>query len=108
MYISMKPDKVKRWLILDLDVHNVSHINIVFAFRTRCGSNITVTTYNIVINGLAIYIDSIVVLVIKKAIFFCVSLLQSGSTQHIMVGVQILSQLVCEMNQVSEVNVSGC
>ncbi|XP_076471297.1 exportin-7-like [Babylonia areolata] len=28
--------------------------------------------------------------------------LQSGSTQHVMVGVQLLSQLVCEMNQVSE------
>ena len=28
---------------------------------------------------------------------------QSGSTQHVMVGVQLLSQLVCEMNQVSEV-----
>ena len=28
---------------------------------------------------------------------------QSGSTQHIMIGVQLLSQLVVEMNQVSEV-----
>ena len=29
--------------------------------------------------------------------------IQSGSTQHVMVGVQLLSQLVCEMNRVSEV-----
>ncbi|WAR22240.1 XPO7-like protein [Mya arenaria] len=28
--------------------------------------------------------------------------IQSGSTQHIMIGVQLLSQLVCEMNRVSE------
>nr|KAG5695795.1 hypothetical protein BaRGS_013393 [Batillaria attramentaria] len=28
--------------------------------------------------------------------------IQSGSTQHVMIGVQLLSQLVCEMNQVSE------
>jgi hypothetical protein len=34
--------------------------------------------------------------------------LQSGSTQHVMVGVQLLSQLVCEMNQVSEVSVIAC
>ena len=30
--------------------------------------------------------------------------IQSGSTQHIMIGVQLLSQLVCEMNRVSEVS----
>ncbi|KAI8777729.1 exportin-7 isoform X1 [Biomphalaria glabrata] len=28
--------------------------------------------------------------------------IQSGSTHHVMIGVQLLSQLVCEMNQVSE------
>ena len=31
--------------------------------------------------------------------------IQSGSTQHVMIGVQLLSQLVCEMNRVSEVSV---
>ena len=36
-----------------------------------------------------------------------VSVLQSGSTQHVMIGVQLLSQLVCEMNQVSEVSIKG-
>ena len=29
--------------------------------------------------------------------------LQSMMTHHVMIGVQLLSQLVCEMNQVSEV-----
>ena len=33
---------------------------------------------------------------------------QSGSTHHVMIGVQLLSQLVCEMNQVSEVSSQGC
>jgi len=33
--------------------------------------------------------------------------IQSGSTQHIMIGVQLLSQLVCEMNRVSEVWLEG-
>ncbi|XP_041371290.1 exportin-7-like isoform X2 [Gigantopelta aegis] len=32
--------------------------------------------------------------------------IQSGSTQHVMIGVQLLSQLVCEMNQVSEAEAS--
>ncbi|KAJ8316811.1 hypothetical protein KUTeg_004715 [Tegillarca granosa] len=32
--------------------------------------------------------------------------IQSGSTQHVMIGVQLLSQLVCEMNQVSEADAS--
>jgi len=30
-------------------------------------------------------------------------MLQSMMTHHVMIGVQLLSQLVCEMNQVSEV-----
>ena len=30
--------------------------------------------------------------------------IQSGSTQHVMIGVQLLSQLVVEMNRVTEVN----
>ncbi|XP_076102861.1 exportin-7-like [Mytilus galloprovincialis] len=32
--------------------------------------------------------------------------IQSGSTQHVMIGVQLLSQLVCEMNQLSEAEAS--
>ncbi|XP_021371890.1 exportin-7-like [Mizuhopecten yessoensis] len=32
--------------------------------------------------------------------------IQSGFTQHVMIGVQLLSQLVCEMNQVSEADAS--
>ena len=32
-----------------------------------------------------------------------ICLLQSMMTHHVMIGVQLLSQLVCEMNQVSEV-----
>jgi len=29
-------------------------------------------------------------------------------THHVMIGVQLLSQLVCEMNQVSEVTTTNC
>ncbi|XP_065926342.1 exportin-7 isoform X6 [Magallana gigas] len=40
--------------------------------------------------------------VFRNVITDVTKFIQSGSTQHVMIGVQLLSQLVCEMNQVSE------
>lgn len=45
--------------------------------------------------------------VFRNVITDVTKFIQSGSTQHVMIGVQLLSQLVCEMNQVSEVRVKG-
>lgn len=44
--------------------------------------------------------------VFRNVITDVTKFIQSGSTQHVMIGVQLLSQLVCEMNQVSEADSS--
>ncbi|GFR81724.1 exportin-7 [Elysia marginata] len=40
--------------------------------------------------------------IFRDAVSDVVKFIQSNSTHHVMIGVQLLSQLVCEMNQVSE------